>query len=179
MKKNPLLINSMNYGAITGLAIILLTIVIYLANLYFVFDKYEQLLSVIIMVAAMAYGTIQFRKNNPESDLRYGKAFLSCFLIGIFTSILLAFYNYLFFEFIDPSMLDKIYVETENRLMSMGKFTDEEIERMMEMQKMFMTPKAILVFSFLGMTFWSFILSLIVALFVRDRNKKNFNRQNE
>ncbi len=152
--------NSMTYGAILG------GILVTISLIGFIFKMNNATLLQIINYAAlgglMYYGTKVLRDKYQNGYIKYGRAMASSFLIALFAGIIVAFFAMLYFKWLDPATLEQMKVEVQQTLMDKG-LDQTQIELSMKM----MTPSFYAFAALFGFAFWGFLLSLIVAMFVR------------
>ena len=163
----------MKYGLIYGVALIGVSLIFYLmgTNLE---SKVPQFLSYGVLLAVIIMGTKSYRDDDLGGYISYGKSVGTGIVIAFFGSIILAFYMYLFFAFIDPAMADKILEMAEQQMMEKG-LPDDQVEMAIEMQKKFITPGWMFAFTILGYTFMGLILSLVTSIFIRRNPENPFN----
>lgn len=159
--------NSATYGAITGMALIITGVLFYIINLEN--QSIAQWINYAVIVGGIFIGTKNFRDKMNFGRITYGKSLGSGVLISLFASIIFAFYTFIFFKYIDPAALEKIYEITEQSMMKQGTMSDQQIEAAMEVTKKMMTPFSMSLFIILGFVFWGFLFSLIISIFVKKQ----------
>lgn len=164
--------NSMNFGAILGLILVLLFFTQYFLKLQtnqaFGFLQFAALIGII------TWGTKHVRDTHLNGVITYSRALGSGVTISLYGSIIIAFMTYIFYKFIDTSALQAIYIEMENQFYKMGK-SEAEIEMMLEASKKMMNPLFMSIGTIFGLTFWGFLFSLIIAAFVKRKSKNTFD----
>lgn len=169
--KKPLSRNSLTYSVFIGLALILVQLIIYVFNLYDQ-QKLISLLSFAILIAGLILGTINYRNKSLDGYINYGKAFTSGLLIGLYSSIILAVFTFLFYQFFAPEAIEHlIEIAEQATIEKMPNITDEQLETTMLIQQKLMTPISMALMSILSYTFWSAIFSLIISAFVKKEDK--------
>ncbi len=155
--------NAMTYGAILGLVLILFSVIGY------VFNKQEStvlgILNYVVMAIIVYMGSKNLRDKYSGGYIKYGSALGSSFLIGFFGGILLSFYIYILMKYIDPSILEQMKILTEQKLIEKG-LPESQIELSMKM----ISPGMITFGNVFSFSFWSFLLALIIAFFIRKEN---------
>ena len=155
--------NAMTYGAILGLVLILFSVIGY------VFNKQDSsvlsILNYVVMAIIVYVGSKNLRDKYSDGYIKYGKALGSSFLIGFFGGILLAFYIYILMKYIDPSIMEKMKILTEQKLTEKG-LPASQINMSMKM----ISPEIITFGTIFSFSFWSFLLALIIAFFIRKEN---------
>ena len=163
--------NAMNYGAIVGLAMVIISILFYIMGQES--SEWGAYVHYIILTLGMVLGIKHFRDNINGGYLSYGKCLANGVMIGFFASLITSFYSYVFFTFIDPSIIQVMLDQAEQNLIDAGT-ADEEIEMAMVYTKKFMTPLLLTVATLFSYTLLSFLFSLIISIFLK-RNDDSFN----
>jgi hypothetical protein len=104
----------------------------------------------------------------------YAKSLGTGVLIAFFGSIIVAFYTYIFFNFIDPALIDQMLEMSRQQMIERG-MPDDQVEMAVEMSGKFMTPGWMFAFSILGVTFMGFLFSLIASAFLKRNQETPFN----
>lgn len=170
--KCTLMSNSIKYGLFTGIAMILVALLLYTFDLNGA--SWAQYGSMLVLFAGIIVGTIAFRDKCNQGFLSYGRSLGSGVLISLGAGILLAIYTYLFLAFFDPAQIMQMAQVAEEKLMEQG-LSDEQIDQALSMTKMFMTPASIAVTSIFSMLLWGTLFSLLASIFVKKDNK-NFEQ---
>lgn len=159
--------NNMNFGAIGGFGIIIFSLLLYFLNLqentfisFFVF---------VILIAVIFIGTKYLRDKIMNGSMSYGRALGSGTAISLFASVIVAFYMFLFFKFIDPEAIDRIISLQEDVLYQQG-LPEEQINTAMEMAGKFTTPFSMAIGSVFSYVFYGFIFSLITSAFLKRKS---------
>lgn len=147
-----------------GLSLILLSVIGYVFNMQE--SSVMGILNYVVMAVLVFVGSKNLRDKYSEGYMKYSRALGSSFLIGFFGGILLAFYIYIFMKYIDPSILEQMKILTEQRLVEKG-LPESQIELSMRM----ISPGIITFGTIFSFSFWSFLLALIIAFFIRNENK--------
>lgn len=154
----------MNWGGILGLVLIAYSLVLYML------DANESSVAQWVSYGFIAAGIFLATKAKRDGELNgvmtYGQGLGTGVGVAFFASILVAFYTYVFFGFVDPDMLEEMILRTEDQMYNQG-MPDEQVEMAMEMTRKFMMPgpmAAMVVFSY---TFVGFIISLITSAILK------------
>ncbi len=162
--------NSMNWGLIVGIVLIIYSLLMYFLGLSL--EKWVGYLSYLLILGGIIYSTIQYRDNILGGSITYGKALGFGTLVILFAAIVSAVYAYLFYAYIDPEMINKILEMTEEEMVNKG-VSDEQIEMALEMQSKFMKPWLMALFSIPSLTFMGFIFSLFTSIFLKKEVESN------
>ena len=163
---------AMKYGLYLGLALVLNLLIFYVMG--DPFSTVSSILSFVILVAGIGFSMWTFAKLNTEEGLPYSRALGLGTLISLFGSVIIAFFTYILYKFIEPGLIDKLMASMEEKFLAAG-YKDDMVENMLSFQKKMLTP-AIMSFSqVLGTTFWGFIFSLILAIFFKKEAENPFH----
>ena len=158
----------MNYGAILGLTLILLSVIGYVLNMQE--SSVLGILNYVVMAVLVFLGSKTLRDKYSGGYIKYGRALGSSFLIGLFGGILLSFYIYVLMKYIDPSILEQMKILTEQKLIDKG-MSESQIKMSMKM----ISPGMIAFGTIFSFSFWSFLLALIIAFFIRKEGEPENN----
>jgi len=161
-----LALNALNYGVIVGFAMIVFGVILYAFDL--TMNRVLSMLTYILLIAGMYIGSKKYRTAYTDGFLSYGKAFQSSFMIGLVASVLLIIWNYIFFEFIDKTMVTQIIDKAQESMLERNpNMSEEEMNMGLKYVKMFTTPIMMAIMGLLYNLFFSVIIGLIVAIFVK------------
>ena len=149
----------MNWGGILGLALIGISLVLYLLDM--TEASWAQWVSYAVIAALIYLGT-KAKRADQDGVLSYGQGLGTGVGIAFFASIMVAFYTFVFFSFIDPDMLEELILRTEDQMYDQG-LPDDQVEMAMSMTKKFMQPGPMAAMVVLSYTFVGFLISLIIA----------------
>lgn len=169
--KCSLLNNSLKYGLITGVAMVLLSLLFYVLDV--TMTGWIQYASLVILLAGIVVGTLAYRDKCSRGYLSYGRSLGSGVLISVVVGLIMAIYSYLFFNFFDPGELLKLKQIAEEKMFEKG-LTDEQVEQAMSMTKMFMTPVFIAISGLFSMALWGTVFSLLASIFIK-KNDDSFD----
>ena len=169
-KPRSITMHSLNYGLITGAAMVVCSLILYILNLYM--NRPLGFLQYLILIGGMVYGTLEYRKNYRNGFLTYGQAFTTCFMIGLFATILLVIYSFIFTTYIYPGFVQEILDKArENMVNSGSEMTEQQIESALEITKRFTTPLLMTVLGLVTGLFFSSILALVAAIFLKKEDQ--------
>lgn len=168
-KPRSVISNGIFYGLITGAAIVVFSLIMFLMDLYL--NKAVNWIGYIFLIAGMIWGTLEFRKKYANGFLTYGKAFSSCFWIGLFAGIIASVYLFVFIQFIHPGFINELLDQArENMLASRPDMTDEQLEQAISMSAKFMTPVMMVVWGLAAYAAISAVIGLILAIFLKKED---------
>jgi len=162
--KPSMLQHTMTWGAITGVVLILYSLILYVTN-----QTYNQalgLLSYGFLIAGILIGSFAYRDKVMGGTISYGNAFLTGLLITIFAGILSSFFSFILVRYIDPGMIEQAIAKTEEKMLNKG-LNEDQIELAIERSRKYIgSPITVII----GMFFFSLIgtaISLITAAIVK------------
>lgn len=160
---------ALKWGAFLGLGLMAITLVMYLTDQ--TTNPVFSVLTVIAMIACLVLAMRDFRSQNG-GYMSYGEglgtgALLSA-VAGLLSAAFITFYN----VFIDPTIQQRAFEQAREKLEEQGGLSDDQIDQMMEMSQKFQSPGFTFIAGVFGTLIMGFLLSLIVAAFIR-RNKTN------
>ncbi len=161
--------NAINYGAITGLSLVVFTIILYVTNL--TFNKSLGFLNYGILILFIVIATKKQRESE-NGIISFGKAFGLGVIVSLISAIILGIFMYFLYAFIDPDLIQKISDLQEQELLAQG-LPDEQVENAIEMAKKFVGPTIISIGTVFGFTFIGTIISLITSAILKKT--ENFN----
>jgi hypothetical protein len=155
-QQTPVLKFAINWGVILGMVMIAMSLLFYFLGIHD--NKRLGLLSFGVYVVVMYFAQKSYRDQNAGIQISYGRALWVGFASGLFATILILFYNFIFFEFMAPDLMTKV--------IEMDLPGDVEAKAL-ENQLKFMTPGWIAIFGAFGSIFQSFIAALLGAIIAK------------
>jgi len=168
-KQTPLGIHALIYGIGTGLALIVFSLILYVANLYL--NQWLGYVSYLIILTGMIVGTLQYRKVQMKGFMTYGKAFSSTFLIALFASIVSIIFFFFYIKYINTGFIQELLAQARVKMEAKaGSMSPEDMERAMAWTEKFMSPIWMMVWGFVGYVFISTILALLSSIFLQKKD---------
>jgi len=173
-KKGSIIQPAMTYGLILSLGIILYSIVLYVMGIYQPGISI-QVIQWVIFVGLIYFGQFKYRNDSKDGFISYGQSLGFGVLMGLFASIIYAFFFILLTQVIDPLYMEKLLQAMEQKMFE-DNIPDEQITMIMEMSKKTMSIGMLVVGSVFSLTLISFIVSLITSIFVK-KNETPFGKE--
>jgi hypothetical protein len=167
---------AMMHGLYLGLALVLNLLIFYIMG--DPFSNVSGYLNYAIMIAGVGFSMWTFAKLNTEEGLPYSRALGLGTLVSLFGSIIIAFFTYVLYKFIEPGLIDKLLSSIEEKLLA-GGYKDDAVESMLSMQKKFLTPGLLSFGQVFGISLMGFIFSLILAIFLKKEPENPFHGVDE
>ncbi|HEX2969438.1 MAG TPA: DUF4199 domain-containing protein [Bacteroidales bacterium] len=163
-KVNPWKANLTN-GLIMGLVGVVFTLILWFLDL--TFNKSASYIFLVIAIVLLYYFIKSYRDNYLHGMITYGQSLGAGMIIFIYQAVIAAIFGYLLYTVIDPELTNKSLAFVEEQMRASGKVPDNMIDTTLEMQKKFMKPGIMAIFSILSNIFFGLVLSLIVSIFTR------------
>jgi ABC-type phosphate/phosphonate transport system permease subunit len=178
MENEPRSLNyfSMMHGLYLGLAMIINQLIFYIIGIPF--SDVSGYLSYVIILAGIGFAMWTYAKLNTEEGMSYSRALGLGTLVSLFASILVAFFSFILYKYIEPTLIDKMLATMEEKLLAQG-WKDEAIETMLGAQKKYMTPGIMSFAQIFSITFMGFIFSLVLAIFFKKEPSNPFHEVEE
>lgn len=156
--------SALNFGAVIGLCLVIITILTYLFELYEA--KWIQLLNYAILIGGIAKGIKDYRDKQLGGNISYGSALGYGALLALSASVVVSFVNYIYLKFIDDGLIMYSLEAAEMAMYDAG-MEDEQIEMAMQMQSKMFSPGGIAIIGVFATTIFGFIISLIASIFLK------------
>lgn len=170
-KQNSAFMSSLTSGFILAIVLIAFSLLMYFLDV----DRESKImwLSYLILAAGLYWSVISYRKKIPGEFLTYGQAFVSGFLTGLFASAIMAIFTYVYIQYIDTTLIDKILAKAEETIINrQPDISDEDLDTALSMTRRFTSPVMMSVFSFIGNVILSTLFSLIIAIFAKREDNR-------
>jgi hypothetical protein len=154
----------LNQSALTGIILVCISVVFYLLDMS---QSSAENWSIYLVFSALLFWGIQkYRDEVNEGEITYAHALGTGFKISLYASIIVAFYNYIFLTFIDPSFIDVLLTTSYNSYLELGMDEDAAAEAVKQAET-FMSPSFLAFSSVISFTIFGTLLSLVVAFFTK------------
>ncbi|GAB2516553.1 DUF4199 domain-containing protein [Spirosoma aerophilum] len=160
---------ALKWGAILGLVLMAVTLVMYLTD-----QTTNPIFTGLTLGAMVAFLVLAMRDYRSQNGgyMAYGEGLgvgaLLSGVAGLLSSAFITFYNVI----IDPTVQQRALEKAREKMEEQGVMSDEQIDQAMEMSAKFQSPGFTFIAGIFGTLIMGFLLSLIVAAFIR-RNKAN------
>lgn len=159
---------ALNYGLIGGIALAILTLLVYFLELDQSATWVERILSIVIFATVVIIATKHHRDQKLNGFISFGKAFLAGFLTVLIMALFGAIFNYFYIEFINPGILEEAEREMR-RGMAQGEMSQEEMNNAMEFSGYFISAGFFAITGFIGNLIIGAIIALIgAAIYQRE-----------
>ena len=166
-KDNPFIKMTMTYGLITGLVLIIYTLILYMTNNLLDQNFILGILNYVILIAGIIYGTKSYRDQYLNGYISYGKSLGTGVLISVFAGVIMGIFTYLLYEVIDPELLEKNLKILQEQMLQRG-VPESQVEVMSEVQEKFRSPLILMFSSIFTYGLMGLIFSLITSIFTKN-----------
>jgi uncharacterized membrane-anchored protein len=160
----PMMPSASKHGVFLGLALILVQTIFYLADIRF--DSGIGYLSYLVLIGGLFISIKAYRDQFNEGFVSYGRAVGYGVLVALLAGVISSVFTFVLYEFIDQNLIDKLLLESENKMIESG-LDGEQLDIAMEMNKKVITPGFLTVMGILGQTFMGLVFSLVLAVFLK------------
>jgi hypothetical protein len=167
-KPKSLFLNSLNYGLILGVVLIVVSLLYYILDV----NLFAPLMAIVnlvvtlaIVIIVMLLGTNAYRDKFLGGKIAFSQCFLSGLIIGLVAFILSTIYSFIFMNYIEPGYVEEATQKLIDTYSS--QLTEEQIDDMIGKIEKRMTPGRQIRTSAISGVIISVIISLIVSLFVK------------
>ena len=169
MEQKSIFSSSLTAGVLVSVALIIFKLVLFLLDVDN--ESYIQFGYYIVFALGLAWAIYSVRNSKLDGFATYGKAFMIGLYASISIAVIMAFYTYVFMKFIDPGMFNDMLSQTEDKMIeSNPEMSDEDLNKALEMAKMFMQPGLMSIFSIFGSLITGALFSLVIAIFAKNES---------
>lgn len=170
MEKKSTFVPALQFGLLTGLVMIVYTLILYLVGV----DKqsYWNLINYIFYIGGLYWGVTNIRERQLQGVMSYGKAFGTGFWIAFFTAIIVGIFAFFYLKYINTGELSNAVSQAENRILAKNpNISDADLNKALSMVKMFGSPIISSILQFIGNLIIGTIFSLIIAIFAKREDR--------
>lgn len=171
---NVFMKSAMTYGFITGVAIVIYTLLLYMTGNYIAKNTFLGILQWLILAGGLYYGIKSYRDQFAEGFISYGRSLGLGVLISVFVGVVMGLFTYLLYVVIDPELLEKSMKYAQEEMLKAG-MPESQVEAATKMQRTFNSPLIMLFSSVFSFAFFGTIISLVVSIFTK-KEKPMFNQ---
>ncbi|WP_420151086.1 DUF4199 domain-containing protein [Spirosoma sp.] len=160
---------ALKWGLILGISLSIITLIAYLTDQSS--NPWFSALTALGVVACLVTGMRDFRTQNGGYST-YGEGLSVGALLSAVAGLVSSLFNTFYTVLIDPTVQQRALDLARERMEAQGNLSDEQIDQAMEISQKFQSPGFTFIAGVFGTLIMGFLLSLIVAAFIR-RNKTN------
>jgi hypothetical protein len=164
-KKSGMFMPAVQYGVLTAIALIALTLFIYFAGL--ITAKWTSWISYGILLASIFIATTAYRNEHNGGFISYGTALGFGTMTIFFASVITAVFTYIFYKMLAPDALQQVKAAAEVQILKTNpNVTDQELDLAMR----FVSPVLMSITTIFSYTFLGFVISLITSAVLKKKD---------
>lgn len=160
----PMMPLASKHGVFLGLSLIVLQTIFYLIDVRF--DSTLGYVTYAILIGGIFIAIRQYRDTLNGGYITYGRAVGYGVLVALLAGIISSLFTFVLYQFIDPNLIGKLILESEEKLLASG-MPEDQLEMAMEMNRKMFTPTLLSIMGILGQTFMGLVFSLVLAVFLK------------
>ncbi len=158
------------YGIYLGAALIILSLLFYVFDLYT--ENWVSYISYAVLLGGIVISAISYRDKHLNGYITFGQSFLVGFFTALFAGILAAIYTGVFMSFAGEEVTAVLLQKAEESMIATNPdMTDEQLDMALKMTAKMLNPVWLTVISFLSNLFFGAVFSLIASIFIKKENK--------
>ncbi len=166
MEQKSIFSSSLTAGVLVSVALIIFKLALFLLDVDD--ESYIQFGYYIVFALGLAWAVYSVRNNKLDGFATYGKAFMIGLYASISIAVIMAVYTYVYMKYINPAFVDNLLANAEDKMIEANPdMSDADLNKALEITKIFMQPGLMSVFSIFGSLFTGALFSLIVAIFAK------------
>ena len=160
----------MQYGLMLGGVLIALPLIIFGVDA----DKNQTVQNIssflnVAITAVFVFMAIREVRHQNSGFLSFGKGFSTGMKVTLIGGVLCAVFSYIYFAFLNPSMITFIRMKQEEEMLKSG-MSDEMVEKYAGNMETWTNPGMMAVYSLVGMLLIGLVASLISAAILKKDN---------
>jgi hypothetical protein len=158
------------YGVYLGAAMIIISLLFYVLNLYT--ENWTNYIIYVVLLGGIVYSALTFRDKHLNGFITFGQSFMIGFFTVLFAAVITAIYTGIFMSFAGDEVAAIIMQKAEESMLEKKPdMSEEQIELAMKMTERMMSPVWLTIISFLSNLFFGTIFSLLASIFIKKENK--------
>ena len=159
---------AMNYGGVLGLCLVLVALCFWILGIDEKQSVIPSILNNVVIIGFLVYSISYYRDNLRNGFISYSESLKLGTSVAFFSSVIMAFYTFIYITYLNPDMLAEVLKMTEQSLLqSNPDISDEELDLALEMTGKVTQPHWLMILGVLSGTFMGFFYSAIISFFVK------------
>tara|TARA_B110001450_G_C17462937_1_gene416973 strand:+ start:143 stop:664 length:522 start_codon:yes stop_codon:yes gene_type:complete len=163
---------TVNNGVILGVAMVLISLVIYATGNHLEPHWSSSVLSGVLFVGIIVFGIKKYKEANG-SLLSWGKGVKIGVGIAVLAGLINVIYSYIFTSFIEPDFMSQM-MEIQNQSFLDQGMTEKQIEVTKEMSKKFQSPGIVAAMGIIMYAIGGFVVSAIGAAIMKKSEEEQY-----
>ncbi len=170
-KKPSLSYSAMTYGLYLGLALVVYSLILYMASQNF--NQGLNSLSYLIIAGGLFFSLKHYRNKVNSGVLSYGSGLKLGVLVALFAGFISGVFSYILFS-IDSTLIDQM-IQVQQQAMLESGMKEDQVAQMEEMMRNMSNPMILVLSSIFSMAFIGLIFSLVIAAIVKKNPTDPFS----
>jgi Protein of unknown function (DUF4199) len=154
---------ALKWGVIFGIITVLYNTGVYVSGQFG--NKALGYVVYLIIGLGVYFSLIDFKKEN-QGFMSFGQGLGLGTMMSTIMGLISSFYSFAYMKFIDSGLNEQMLKKIEQEMEKQGT-PDDQIEKAMEVMKMFMNPGILFITGLLFVVFIGFVLSLIITAIIK------------
>ena len=157
-------------GSIVAVVLIIINLALFLLDVDA--ESPVQYVYHLFFALGLAWAIYSVRNNTLDGYATYGKALVIGVYASLAIAVIMAVYTYVYMEYINPGFIQEMLSRAEDSMIEADpNMSDEDLNRALEMTKMFMKPALLAPISIITTAFTGTIFSLVIAIFAKNEDR--------
>ena len=153
------------YGAILGFVSVLIGVVFYILDMSTA--SWARWVSSLIILAALIYCLVAYRKEYLGGYATFGQIFLIALVMGVIATFLNTIYSYILMGVIDPDLIEKLRLFQEEKMLSNPRYPESAHDQIIaRLEKQFTLKRMLVMGAIFGPVMYA-VIGLISAAFIK------------
>ena len=161
--------HAFSYGIYTSVVLIILSLVFYVLDIYM--ETWPAYISYVALLGGVVLSSWHYREKRMGGFATYGQSFSAGFMAGLYASVIVGIFTFLFISFMGEDYMDVLIQKAEESALERSpNMSDEEYDMTMKFTRWLMQPWVMSILAVLSFTFYSLVFSLIASIFIKRPN---------
>jgi len=166
----PIWKHSLMYGIYTGAALIVLSLVFYVLDLYT--ENWASWFSYAALLAGVVMASIHYRDKYNNGLITYGQSVSAGFLTALFAGVVASIYTYIFMTFVGEEFAQTMLAIVEEKtIASNPEISDEELDMILDWTGRMFQPTWLTIMGLLSNAGMGLVFALIASIFIKKEEQ--------
>jgi hypothetical protein len=166
----PIWKHALMYGLYTGAALIVLSLIWYVLDMYM--KNWTAWFSYAVLLAGVVLASMHYRDKYNNGLISYGQSVSAGFLTALFAGVVAGIYTFIFMSFVGEEFARTMLAITEEKtLASNPEISDEQLEMILDWTSRMFKPGWLTMMSLIANAGLGLIFALIASIFIKKEEK--------
>jgi len=166
----PIWKHALMYGIYTGAALIVLSLVFYVLDLYT--ENWVSWFSYAALLAGVVMASIHYRDKYNNGLISYGQSVSAGFLTALFAGVVASIYTYIFMTFVGEEFAQTMLSLVEEKTIAGNPdISDEELDMVLDWTSRMFQPTWLTIMGLLANAGMGLVFSLIASIFIKKEEQ--------